>query len=205
MKPWKIGLLATASVVVAAVIAYLLRQPILTYIVIPVIHALQAISILLGFFSPLVYWAAFLLVLAVLAYRTFDRKPMRRRHKKPPAPGKTGRVADWHKWLEQRNQGNYFKWRLAHKVGLLAGDILAYRASISPEMAAAELDEGNLEVPQDLMDYIRAGRNLRSVLRYDVGSSSIFGRKQKTPLDMEPERALSILEQRLNGETPDGK
>jgi hypothetical protein len=62
------------------------------------------------------------------------------------------------RWIQRASQGEYFKWNLAHNVGEIALEVLAYREHATVEQVRQRLREGRLDLPPEVRAYLMAGQ-----------------------------------------------
>jgi hypothetical protein len=193
-------LLALLGLLLAALLAYLVRDIIGPVVIAVANFVFQAAAILYRLFPETVYWLAFLLVLVFLALRSLnldlDSKP--RLIRIDTASG--GRASVWTNWIEQRSQGNYFKWRLARQIAQLGLQILAYREALPQETVQDGLASGEIEIPDEIEHVLNIGLDRRHFLRYPqaVVRLRLFRRGQPSLFDFDTHQMVAFLEEKLH-------
>ena len=182
-------------------LAYLGRNWIFAVVVVPLAELLQALLILSGVFSPLVYWAFFLLALVSLAYFTLQRPPFSRRRASSVPVVIEGRARTWRAWLKASPNGRYFRWRLAHHLSNLVLDTIASQEGISRERALEDVRAGDFGLSPEMRAYILEGVNERSFLRNPepVRRLRFWMTRPQVGFSLPPEQILELLESWLDG------
>ena len=141
-----------------------------------------------------ILWIALMVVGLLLAGRSLIASSAPARRTLPGARGYAGQVETIARWLSLTTHGEYYKWRLAQRLGEITLDALAQRDQISVEQARQQLDAGQLDVPPDIRAYLQVGlqpdyfgRLARPRWRFQSGVRS-------SPLDLAPETVVRYLE-----------
>ena len=103
--------------------------------------------------------------------------------------------------LRRAEQGIYFKWLVANRLGKLAYNILLHRESGKSRSVFAPLLGDAWEPSKDLQNYLETGLHGSFV---DFPNVSRLSRsRQKTPLDLNVAEAVEFLESQVeNGNSP---
>jgi len=193
-------LLALLALFLAASLAYLVRDIVGPAVLAAANFVFQGAAILYRLFPETVYWLVFLLVLVFLALRSLnlelDSSPRFIRLDM----GSGGRASVWTHWIEQRSQGNYFKWRLARQIAQLGLEILAYREALPVDTVQKGLASGEIEVPDEIEHIFGIGLDRRHFLRYPqaVARLKLFRRQQASLFDFDTQQVVTFLEERLH-------
>jgi hypothetical protein len=103
--------------------------------------------------------------------------------------------------LRRAEQGTYFKWVVANRLGKLAYHILLQRESGKPRTVFAPLLGADWEPSKDLQNYLEAG--LHGSFADFPAVSRLSRAHQKTPLDVNVVEAVEFLESKVeNGNAP---
>jgi hypothetical protein len=103
--------------------------------------------------------------------------------------------------LRRAEQGTYFKWVIANRLGKLAYNILLQRESGKPRSVFAPLLGVDWEPSKELQSYLESG--LHGSFADFPTVSRFSGSHQKTPLDVNVVEAVEFLESHLeNGNSP---
>jgi hypothetical protein len=191
--------LAILALVSAALLAYLLRDVLGPIVLAAANFLYQGAAILYRLFSERVYWLALLLVLVILALRSLNLNLDSPQRFIRLDTGSGGRASVWTHWIEQRSQGNYFKWRLARQIAQLGLEILAYREALPVETVEKSLASGEIELPEEVKHVFGIGLDRRHFLRYPqaVSRLRLFRRQRTSLFDFETHKMVTFLEERL--------
>jgi hypothetical protein len=178
--PFLLGIL-----VISGLFGYLLRDVIYQTIVIPLAYLLWVLNF---YYSALPQWLVWVIVLTVLFLATVwnlvpDVRPSRRqevvRHRQ------RGDVEALAAWIAKSQQGNYFKWQLANRLGRIARRL--------EELAGPSGRDPSAD--QDVERYLDAGLNYSFV---DFPTPrNMLARGPRTALDLDPRRAADYLESQM--------
>lgn len=193
-------LLMIGVLVIAALLAFPLRDAIYETIVIPVAF----IGFQLGLFyrslsQAIWWWVIITIVLFMLSFSLVPPlKPARRREAKRKP--RHGPVEDMAIWLGHTKSGTYFKWLIANRLGKLAYQILLHRESGRPRSVFAPLIGADWKPSKELQTYLETGLH---------GSFSQFPAPKyplvappKTPLDHDVRDAVEFLESQVESSNP---
>ena len=184
-------LLLVGVLVIAALLAFPLRDAIYETIVIPVAFIGFQLELFYRSLSQAIWWWVIVtLVLFMLVFSLVS--PLRpARRKEPKSKPRRGQVEDMAIWLGRAKSGTYFKWLIANRLGKLAYQMLLHRESGRPRSVFAPLVGTDWEPSRDLQTYLETGLH---------GSFSEFPTSRrltappKTPLDHEIRDAVEFLE-----------
>lgn len=191
-------LLMIGVVIIAALLAFPLRETIYETVVIP----LAFIGWELGLFyrslpQSIWWWLIGAIVLFMLAFSLLPQiKPVGRALQK--SKPRHGQVEDLAIWLGRAKSGIYFKWLIANRLGKLAYQILLHRESGRPRSVFAPLVGQDWQPPKELQTYLETGLH---------GSFSDFPTPKrplaalpKTPLDHDIRDAIEFLESQVDND-----
>lgn len=185
------GLALLPVIVMALVIDDFVRE----VIVIPLLYLFWIARLLFKSIPQLVLWAGFVIVALLTAGKSLSkRKPLLKR--RVTETKQYGRVEGWLSLIDRRDQGDYSKWRLAHRLGGLTLETFAYHEGRSLKQVRRQLESGTLDIPPQLRAFLHAGMSsynpfIRSQRRFRLGAPS-------AALDLDPEQAVQFLEAMLN-------
>jgi len=195
MSPGRRWLIMIAVVVIAAVLAFPLRDTIYETVVIPVAFIGFELGLLYHSLSQVVWWwVIIVIVLFMLAFSLLPQiEPIRKREER--SKPRHGQVEDLAVWLGRTRSGTYFKWLVANRLGKLAYQILLQRESGRPRSVFAPLVGEDWGPAKDLRTYLETGLH---------GSFSDFPSPKyplatppRTPLDHDIRDAVEFLESQL--------
>ena len=197
------GLVMVAIVVVAAILAFPMRQTIYSLIVIPAAFIGWQLGLMYRTLPQVVWWWIVLIfVFLLLLFSAMPRfKPIRREEPRP-AP-RRGQVEDFAVWLGRAKGGTYFKWLVANRLGKLAYQILLHRESGRPRSVFNPLIGEDWEPPKELQQYLETG--LHGSFSDFSSTKGLLAAQPKTPLDYDVKNAVEFLESQVeNGKGRSG-
>jgi hypothetical protein len=194
-------LILIGAVVIAGLLAFPLRGMIYETIVIPAAFIAWNLSLLYRSYPQGIWWLVVVfIVLVMLVFSLVPRSVSRGRveeKRKPPQ----GQVESLAVNLHRAEQGVYFKWVVANRLGKLAYNILRHRENGKPRSVFAPLLGADWEPSKDLQNYLETG--LHGSFADFPNVSRFSGAHQKTPLDINVVEAVEFLESHLeNGNLP---
>ena len=188
-------LLMLGVVIIAALLAFPLRDTIYQSVVVPIAFVGWELGLLYHSFSQVIWWWVIVaLVLFMLVFSLLPKfNPIRRDEAK--SKPKHGQVEDLAIWLGRAKGGVYFKWLIANRLGKLAYQILLHRETGRPRSVFAPLLGIDWEPSKELQTYLETGLH---------GSFSDFPTPRnplatapRTPLDYEVSEAVEFLESQV--------
>src|SRR5689334_4745654 len=206
MTPARRGLILIATLVIAGLLAFPLRDAIYRIVVIPIAFIAWNLNLLYQSFSQGVWWVVVaLVVFFMIAFSLMPQAPVRPKAGPKPRPPQ-GQVESLSVWLGRAESGVYFKWLIANRLGKIAYQILLHRESGRPRSVFAPLAGTDWEPSRELQSYLEKG--LHGSFADIPNSRNRFVARQPTPLDFEVSRAVQFLESQvengdLSGNPPD--
>ena len=194
MNPVQRGLILAGILLIAALLAFLLRETIYEIIVIPVAYVAWNLNLLYRSFSQGTWWSVivftvlFLLIFSLVPQPSFYRRVER---KVRPSQGQVESLATW---LHKAEKGIYFKWLVANRLGKLAYQILLQRESGRPRSVFTPLLGVDWEPGKELQQYLETGLHGSFA---DFPNTSRFSAHQATPLDLDVAEAVDFLEEQV--------
>ena len=178
MKRWRIPIVI-AGLFLVGISAFFLQDVIRREIIIPVAYLLWLIKFYYTTIPQLFIWIILLVILLVVISYTLSRGFITNPRSQIIGKAISGSVENLADWINKSKGGNYFKWRIANKLGKL------FR----------ELDDdtdGSLKIPENIKNYLDAGINKSFV---DYPSRSWFVMKKKySPFDCDLDEVVTYLE-----------
>jgi hypothetical protein len=133
----------------------------------------------------------------MLVFSLVPRAQLRRREPvKPKSP--EGQVESLAIWLKKAEQGIYFKWLVANRLGKLAYQILLQRENGRPRSIFAPLLGPDWEPSRDLQRYLETGLHGSFA---DFPAPGRLSPRQATPLDHGVGEAVDFLEEQMDSKT----
>jgi len=151
------GLVLIAVLVVAALLAFPLRDAIYELIVIPAAFVAWNLQLFYRSFSQGIWWwVIFFLVLVMLVMSLVPQARFRPRTETKPKPPQ-GQVEGLAIWILRAEKGIYFKWLIANRLGRLAYQMLLHRESGRPRSVFAPLLGNDWAPRKDVQQYLESG------------------------------------------------
>jgi hypothetical protein len=198
------SLILAGIVIIAAILAFPMRQTIYNAVVIPAAFIAWQFGLMYRSLPQIAWW--WLIVVFIFLLLVYSAMPpMRPARKEVPKPQpRHGQVEDLAVWLARTKSGVYFKWLVANRLGKLAYQILVHRESGRPRTVFQPLVGEDWHPSRDLQEYLETGLH---------GSFSDFSSPKyplavqpKTPLDFEVRNAIEFLESQVeNGKASGSK
>jgi hypothetical protein len=185
-------------IIIAAVLALFLRDLVRLILVPPVLYVYWVVRIIYGTLPQLFWWGALMLGLLLIAARSLTFRSNDTKSTDPAHRARESRLEMWTKWLDQTRKGGYFRWYLAHELGRLYLSVLASRERLTNDQALTRLVNKKTGLPPDVQAYVETGLDARQSFTFgDLGGRLPF-RSKSSPLDLEPEEIIEILESKLD-------
>jgi hypothetical protein len=188
-------LLVLGVLVVAALLAFPLRETVYETLVIPVAYVVFQLGLYYRSISQAIWW--WLLITVVLFMLTFSLLPYLKPRRKSDVRVKPrlGQVQELALWLHRLEGGTYYKWLVANRLGKLSYQILLHRENGRPRSVFSPLIGADWNPSQELRTYLEIG--LHGSFADFPHSGSRFATLPKTPLDFEVRDAVEFLESQL--------
>jgi hypothetical protein len=187
-------LILIGVLIVAAFLAFPLRETIFDTVVIPAAFIAWNLGLLYQRFSQGTWWwVTVFLVLFMLAFSLMAQPRFRPKTIIKPKPPQ-GQVEGLAIWLRKAERGIYFKWLVANRLGRLAYQILLHRESGRPRSVFAPLLGSDWEPSTELRQYLETG--LHGSFADYPNTNSLSGMRQ-TPLDLSVSDAVAFLESQV--------
>jgi hypothetical protein len=196
-------LIMTAAMIIAAILAFPLRETIFDMVVVPAAFIGWELGLMYRSFSQVIWWwLIFVIVFIVLAFSLVPQfKPAPK--ETPKSKPKHGQVEDLAIWLGRAKGGVYFKWLIANRLGKLAYQILLHRETGRPRTVFTPLLGMDWEPSRELQEYLETG--LHGSFSDFPSPKRSLAVKPKTPLDYEVSEAVEFLESQVeNGNNRSG-
>lgn len=191
MTPLRRGLILAGIILIAALLAFPLRETIDEMIVIPAAYMVWNLDLLYRSFSQGTWWALIVfIVLFVLIFSLLPKPSFHRRVEQKVKPSQ-GQVESLATWLRKAEKGIYFKWLVANRLGKLAYQILLQRESGRPRSVFMPLLGVDWEPGKELQRYLETGLHGSFA---DFPNTGRFSPHQPTPLDLNVAEAVDFLE-----------
>jgi hypothetical protein len=185
-----------AIAVVAAFLAFLLRQSFHEAIVVPAAYLLWALGLYYHSVSQGVWWIILIVLVLLILGRSLmfsSRSP----GKVVTRPRETrGQVEDLARWLGRASEGTYFKWLIANRLGKLAYQILVQRENGKARSVFEPLTGPDWEPGPHIQTYLQSGLQ-RSFADFP-NPRKFLSQRLKTPLDADIGETVDFLESQVD-------
>jgi hypothetical protein len=185
------GLILGGVIIIAALLAFPLRETIYETIVIPAAYIGWNLDLLYRSFSQATWWWVIVLVVIFILVFSLVPQPRFRRREEQKAKPSQGQVEGLAIWLRKAEKGIYFKWLVANRLGKLAYQILLQRESGRPRSVFTPLLGVDWEPRKELQKYLETGLHGSFA---DFPNTGRFSAPQPTPLDLDVSEAVDFLE-----------
>jgi hypothetical protein len=189
-------LLASLALLTASALAVLAKDFVRDHIVSPLLYLLWLLRLELESLPQSYLWIALLAVGVLLAIRSLFAGASPRGWRPPLDWDRGGPVETLTRWVDLAARSDYYKWRIAQRLGELTLEALAQHQRTSPDHIQRQLDAGRLDAPPDVQAYLRAGLTTQTL--GDLSASPL--RARSTPLDLDPGAVVQFLETQLEAE-----
>jgi hypothetical protein len=187
-----LGLILVLAILLTLVSYDYMREAIVT----PLLYFLWIGRLIFDSIPQVVIWALFLFIVLPVAGKSLVKKGVHSGQSQHPETPEPERIEGWLKLLRRANQDDYYKWQLAQRIQKLALDTLAHHERLELKQVRQDLAAGELDIPSEIQAYLEAGMTSFS---HFLGPKSRFRpRKQASSLDLEPERVIQFLEDKVD-------
>jgi hypothetical protein len=194
-------LILVGALIIAAILAFPLRETIYAMIVVPAAFIAWNLNLLYRSYSQGIWWlVVVIIVLFMIMFSLVPQTKFRRRAEEKAKP-QLGSVEDLARWLGRADRGVYFKWLVANRLGKLAYQMLLRRESGRPRSVFAPLVGADWDPGKELQSYLETG--LHGSFADYPNVRHLPGAPQRTPLDLDVREAVEFLESQMeNGHSP---
>ena len=201
---WRRGLAALGILVIAALLAFPLREAVYQMVVIPLAYLAWLLKLLYLSLSQAIWWIAVIVVVLLAVGRSLLPEIKLQRKSIIYQKAERGSVEALASALGKRSRGIYFKWLVANRLGKLAYQILLQYEHGKPRSVFAPLTTVGWDATPGVQEYLEKG--LRgSFAEYPNAGWSTFAPPAKTPLDQDVKEVVEFLEVKLEGNLPQSR
>ena len=185
-----------ATLIIAALLAFPLRETIYQTVVVPVAFVLWSLNLFYRSYSQGTWWWMIVFLVLVMLGFSLAPQPRFRRRAEVKAKPPQGPVEGFAIWLRKAEKGLYFKWAVANRLGKLAYQILLNRESGRPRSVFAPLLGLDWEPRKELQQYLETG--LHGSFADFPNTKRPFTTPPPTPLDLNVAEAVDFLEAQMD-------
>jgi hypothetical protein len=188
--------IGAGMIVVAAILAFPLREAVIPLLLVPLAYLLWLLKIIYLSLHQSVWWfLVALITLLILVQSLLPKfKPIAKfiRHERR----QRGNVEELAIAIKKTEKGIYFKWLVANRLGKLAYQALLLHEHGKPRSVFAPLQSDGWNPPKDIQNYLEKGLH-GSFADFPNSNWNYFSAPQKTPLDQNVEEVVEFLESKL--------
>jgi hypothetical protein len=185
--------------VLAALLTLVLRDFMRESVVVPFLYGLWIARLYVESLPQTLFWVLLIIAALIIAGGSLIGRSKPRAKARAIEGEPTGRVTQWAMRIRLGNQGEYFRARLARRLGQLALATLAHREHRTLEEIREALESGEFDGPKEIAAYLQAGlARDRSSLASEVAPSWPWSHRA-SPLDLDPAQIVTYLENKSKG------
>ncbi|MBN1992236.1 MAG: hypothetical protein JW953_06000 [Anaerolineae bacterium] len=185
-----------AILLLAGLLTLVMRDLMRENLVAPLLYLAWVAGLIWASIPQAAIWALFLLTTLVIALRSLIKKGPILRHRNPPATKPEERIESWLKLIRRTRQEDYFKWQLAQRLHKLTLETLAHDERTTLQEMRQRLSQNQLDAPPEVLAYLEAG--MTSFSHFLEAQPRWRLKKQTSPLDLDPERVIQFLEDKVD-------
>jgi len=203
MTPLRRRLILAGVLIIAALLAFPLRETIYETIVVPIAYIAWYVGLLYRSLSQgIVWWVVVAIVLLMIAFSLVPETQFRGRERPKPRPA-VGPVENLAISMRRADEGVYFRWLVANRLGKLAYQILLHRESGRPRSVFAPLRGQDWKPSLELQKYLETGLH-GSFVDFPYAKRPVAA-APRTPLDQNVMESVEFLESHVeDGASPQG-
>jgi hypothetical protein len=187
-------LILIGVLIVAGLLAFPLRETIFATVVIPAAFITWNLGLLYRSFSQGIWWWVIIFLVLFLLVFSLAKEPGFRARTIIKAKPPQGPVENFAIWIRKAENGIYFKWLIANRLGKLAYQVLLHRESGRPRSVFAPLLGTDWEPSQELRQYLEIGLHGSFA---DFPHTRSLSSPPHTPLDLDVTEAVEFLESQV--------
>jgi len=183
--------------IIGALLAFPLRGLVNQLVVIPLAYLLWLLGLLYLSLHQAFWWVAVILVVLIILGRSLLPEIKFVKKHIPLTRHERGSVEELAVAMQKSNQGIYFKWLVANRLGRLAYQILLQREHGKPRSVFAPLVGDGWESTDEVQRYLEKGLH-GSFAEFPNSHWNYFAPPEKTPLDQNVTEVIEFLETKVN-------
>jgi hypothetical protein len=188
-------LLVSTGVAAAAILALLLQDVIRRSVVTPLAYLSWVFKLLISTIPQLFIWILLLVVLILFIIASLVNWIPLRKSRQKASPQTIGPVENLAGWVQKKSEGNYYKWKIANRLGNLAREISSRHGNWRRTEKHRESDALDQSLQESVQRYLDAGLE-ESFVNYPLPPLP-FMRKSATPFDLDVELVVDFLEDQM--------
>ena len=179
--------------VIAALLAFPFREAAYHLLVIPLAYLFWLLGLFYRSINQSIWWIGIALVTLLVLGTSLLPEIKPKREKIDLQREERGGVESLARALAKSNQGTYFKWVVANRLGKLAHQLLSLREHGKPRAPFAPLTGEGWDPPEDVRQYLERGLQ-GSFADFPIANWRNLSQPQKTALDLDVKKAMEFLE-----------
>ena len=177
------------------ILAFFLQDVINKAVVTPLSYAWWVLKTYYTAVPQLVVWIFLLAILAwILISNLSHWVVIGRKYQQPSKPAE-GSVESLARWIADPAKGNYYKWRVANRLGKLGREMDVHLENKNHLIHTEKLEFLDNSPPETVQRYLKAGLE-ESFVDYPLPPFPFVSRKA-TPFDLEVELVVKFLESQM--------
>lgn len=189
-------LIALVAVLVAALLAFRLSGVVYAMLVLPASYLLWLLKLLYLAMPGAIWWSVLVLVLSFIFALSLVPDVLRMQGKEPLHRPTMGNVESLSTWMEKSQNGIYYKWLVANRLGRIAHRLLEGRAAGDKRLVSDGLSGPGWTPPPRVQAYLETGL-LGSFADYPRGNNP-FAKSEPTPLDHDIAEVVEFVESKID-------
>jgi hypothetical protein len=180
-------------------------------ILVPIAYVIFIIRLISGSIGQQTLWVSFVVLTSFIAFISLLMRREEISEEKIEEYRYPTRLQIWINSLSHKRHSQYFQWNMAQDLSNLLVDVIAYKKNISRQQALFALQNGYIDLPQDIIEFIRisqkpfvrAGLPLRNSGNWINKIQSVFRKtsateRTRSPLDVNHQYIIQYIEKFLN-------
>jgi hypothetical protein len=180
------------SVFLTIILALWITDFVRDIIAVPLLYLIWLSSLIFKSLPDGFFWSVFILVVIILAFRSFSKTGQTRLKRKRSATAYRSPVEGWARLIKNAEEGEYSRWQLAKSLNRITWDLWGYEER--PSLQEMENRLQTEALTPEIQAYFLAG-----LQPYLPNPTSRFlarwnRRRRSTPLSLSPETVVQYLE-----------
>ena len=198
---WRRWLVVLGVFSVGALLAFPLRGLVNQLVIIPLAYLLWLLGLLYHSLHQAFWWVAVILVVLIILGRSLLPEIEFVKKQISPTRRERGSVEELAVAMQKSNEGTYFKWLVANRLGRLAYQILLQREHGKARSVFAPLSGDGWESTDAVQKYLEKGLH-GSFAEFPNSHWNYFTQPEKTPLDHDMTEVVEFLEAQVEHSPP---
>lgn len=187
-------LILVGMVLSALVVAFFLRDVVERALILPLVYLWWLLGVYYSFLPQFILWILLAVVAVISAMTTLTPRFEPRKRFQPPLRPPKGQISETIEWLGKSQEGNYYKWLVANRLGRIAREILSQREGYPIGRKFMRLEGSSWNPPSTLGNYLDSGLNGSFA---DYPRPRFWQKSRPTPLDTDPTQVIEYLENEM--------